>query len=63
MKATSSTQTLDDFQWTIWHYILEDKTIIKHSLIYHDGKEVVYEAIKFIKLLGNLMTLSIIEAT
>jgi hypothetical protein len=48
MKATCSSQILDDFQWTIWCYILEDRTVIKHSLIYHDGGEAVYEAIMFI---------------
>jgi uncharacterized lipoprotein YajG len=30
MKPTCSSQTLDDFQWTKWRYILEDKTLTKH---------------------------------
>jgi hypothetical protein len=30
MEATYSSETSDDFQWTTWHYIPEDKTLHNH---------------------------------
>lgn len=31
MEAILSSETADDFQRTTWHYVLEDKTVQKHS--------------------------------